>query len=88
MVELKFKSIIRSKNKRRIDIKNKRDNTPNILKSNSKNIISNNSLCTDVTFIKWRDKFIYLSAAIGLRNNKIVGWNIFKKWFKSCFKYF
>lgn len=32
MVELKFKSIIRSENKRRIDIKNKRDNTPNILK--------------------------------------------------------
>ena len=40
---------------------------------------TNNSICTDVTYIKWNGLFLYLSAAIDLRNNEIVGWSISNK---------
>lgn len=79
MKELDLKSKIRAKNKRRVDWKNTNVDTPNLLNRNFKNDSTNKTICTDVTYIKWRGSFVYLSAAILLSNNEIVGWSVSKR---------
>ena len=79
MNELNLKATIRIKNKRKVDLKNTKVKVKNILNRNFINIKENNSICTDVTYIKWNGLFLYLSAAIDLRNNEIVGWSISNK---------
>lgn len=79
MKELGLSSIIRKKNKRRVDLKNTKYKCENLLKRNFKISSKNKSICTDVTYIKYRKKFIYLSASIDLRNNKIIGWSLSDK---------
>ncbi|MBN4089750.1 IS3 family transposase [Mycoplasma enhydrae] len=79
MNSMNLKSVIRAKNKRRIDRKNTNYSIENRLNRNFKNDTFNNVLCTDVTYIKWNSQFIYLSAAIDLRNNEIVGWSHSKR---------
>lgn len=74
MVQLGLKSVIRAKNQRRVDLKNTRVTCENVLNRKFDNEIWNNVICTDVTYIKWREYFIYLSANIDLRSNEIVGW--------------
>lgn len=79
MNELNLKATIRVRNKRRVDLKNTKVKVENILNRNFVNQKTNNSICTDVTYIKWNGLFLYLSAAIDLRNNEIVGWSISNK---------
>lgn len=79
MVELGIKSKIRLKNSRRVDYKNTKDNTPNLLNQNFEVHPDNKTLCTDVTFLKVNNYFIYLSGAIDLRNNMVVGHSISKR---------
>ncbi len=76
MNQIGIKSVIRRKNKRRVDLKNTKVKCANVLNRNFKNELTNNCICTDVTYIKWNESFIYLSALIDLRNNFIVGWSI------------
>lgn len=76
MNELNLKYIIRRKNTRRIDAKNTQDQTKNILNRNFEININNKTICTDVTYIKFLNKWVYLSAAISLTNNKIIAWNL------------
>ena len=79
MHQMNLKATIRVKNKKRVDIKNTKVKIENILNRNFVNQKANNSICTDVTYIKWNGLFLYLSAAIDLRNNEIVGWSISNK---------
>ncbi len=76
MIELNIASIIRRKSKRREDYKNTRTTIDNILNRNFVVSKNNKSCCTDVTYIKWRNSFIYLSAAISLIDNRIIGFAI------------
>ena len=76
MKELKLHAIIRTKNRRRIDYKNTKVKVDNILNRNFHIGINNKTCCTDVTYIKWRNRFIYLSAIISLQNNKILSYAI------------
>ncbi|MBO9130769.1 IS3 family transposase [Bacillus sp. 165] len=72
MKELEIKSVIRKK--RKYYGKEASNSYPNLLNRQFKQDLPNVAFATDITYIKVRDKFYYLSVIQDLYNNEIVSW--------------
>ncbi|WP_371246732.1 IS3 family transposase [Mycoplasmopsis agassizii] len=75
---LGIKSPIRSSEKKinREDPKDTSVDIQNLLNRNFQPGFDNRTICTDITYIKYRGEFLYLSAAISLINYQIIGYSI------------
>ncbi|MGN4427246.1 DDE-type integrase/transposase/recombinase [Bacillus cereus group sp. MYBK30-1] len=74
MCELQIQSIIR---KKRRFFKGQYSRTyPNVLKRKFQNIQPNEVLVTDITYIRWKDGFRYLSDVQDLYNNEVIAWKL------------
>ncbi len=78
MKSMQICSLIRKKNQRRIDLKNTKYKCENLLERNFKQPI-NKVLCTDVTYIPYREKNLYLSSIIDVGSNVIKAWKLSNK---------
>ncbi|MDM5152598.1 DDE-type integrase/transposase/recombinase [Bacillus sp. DX1.1] len=74
MRELQIQSIIRKK--RRFFNGKSSKVFPNVVEQQFRNRKPNEVLVTDITYLPFKDKFLYLSVVQDIYNNEIVAWKL------------
>jgi len=77
MSELNIQSIIRKK--RRFFKGNYSNIFPNVLNREFKGRQQNEALVTEITYLRFQERFRYLSVVQDIYNNEVVSWKISKR---------